>query len=63
MLDGENDEDHDYPFLGTKHLDPIGINEHAVKLSLRTRNDFDKPDKLRNPLAPPPKTKNNYEAY
>ena len=57
------DNDHDYPFYGTKHLDPIGINEEPVRLSLRTRQDFEKADKHKNPLAPKPKTKTNYEAY
>lgn len=61
--DHDLDNDHDYPFHGTKHLDPIGINEDAVRLSLRTQNDFAKADKLTNPLAPPPKSKTNYEAY
>lgn len=61
--DHDLDEEHDFPFPGSKHLDPVGINEDAVKLSLRTRNDFDKPNKLRNPLAPPPKSRTNYEAY
>lgn len=60
---GELDEEHDYPFPGSKHLDPIGVNEDPVKFRLRTRHDFDKPDKLRNPLAPLPKSRTNYEAY
>jgi hypothetical protein len=59
----ELDEDHDYPFLGTKHLDPIGINEEPVKLAVRTQNDFCKVDKLRNPEAPPAKSITDYEAY
>ncbi len=55
--------DHDYPFYGTKHLDPIGINEEPVKLSIRTKPDFAKPNRLNNPFGPEPKSLTNYEAY
>ena len=57
------EEDHDYPFAGSKHLNPIGINHDPVRMSLRTKNDFDNLKKLEDPLAPPPITKTNYEAY
>ena len=32
-------------------------------MQLRTRNDFDNPNKLKNPLKKPPKSLTNYEAY
>ena len=56
-------EEHDYPFMGTKHLNPIGVNRDAVKMSLRTVHDFDNPKKLDNPLKPLPPSKTDYEAY
>jgi hypothetical protein len=59
--DKTNTEDHDYPFFGTKHLNPIGVNEHPVRMSNRTRNDFDKVNKLNPSKVPPSKT--GYEAY
>ncbi len=59
----EFDQDHDYPFYGTKHLDPIGLNEEPVKLNIRTKPDFAKPNRLNNPFAPAPKSLTNYEAY
>lgn len=59
--DRTNTEDHDYPFLGSKHLNPIGVNENHVRMSNRTRNDFDKINKLNPGKVPPSKT--GYEAY
>ena len=32
-------------------------------MQLRTQNDFDHPDKLKDPTKPPPKSLTNYEAY
>lgn len=55
------EEDHDYPFCGSKHLNPIGVNEHSVKLMHRTRNDFDKINKLNPGVVP--RSITNYEAY
>jgi hypothetical protein len=48
---------------GSKHLDPIGVNLHPVRMFLRTANDFEKLGKLKDPNAPPPKSITNYEAY
>jgi hypothetical protein len=50
-------------FVGSKHLNPIGINHDPVRMSLRTSNDFENVKKLEDPLAPLPITKTNYEAY
>lgn len=58
-----DDEDHDYPFMGSKHLNPIGVNQELVRMSLRTVNDFENPKKLEDPLKPLPPSKTNYEAY
>ena len=58
-----DDEDHDYPFMGSKHLNPIGVNRELVRMSLRTLNDFDHPQKLDDPLKPLPPSKTRYEAY
>jgi hypothetical protein len=48
------EEDHDYPFAGTKHLDPIGINVDPVQMRSKMVADFDKIDKLKDPEAKPP---------
>ena len=40
------EEDHDYPFYGTKHLDPIGINVDPVQMRSKMVADFEKIDKL-----------------
>ena len=56
-----DDEEHDYPFYGTKHLNPIGENEEPVKMSLRTSNDFGNINKLL--IQPVRKSKTNYEKY
>jgi len=37
----KDDEEHDYPLIGTKHLNPIGVNREPVRMSLRTLNDFE----------------------
>jgi len=55
------DEDHDYPFEGSKHLDPIGVNHELVRLTLRTGNDFAAPEKLKNAFIVIPQSKGNYE--
>ena len=57
------DEEHDYPFMGSKHLNPIGVNRDPVRMSLRTMHDFENPKKLENPLKPLPPTKTRYEVY
>jgi hypothetical protein len=49
--------------MGSKHLNPVGVNHEAVRMSLRTVHDFDNPKKLDNPLKPLPLTKTKYEAY
>jgi hypothetical protein len=59
--DAELDEDHDYPFEGSKHLDPIGVNHELVRLTLRTGNDFAAPEKLKNAFIVIPQSKGNYE--
>ena len=59
--DSETQKDHDYPFQGSKHLDPIGINEHPVRLSHRTKFDFYKVDKLE--IKKPALSKTQYELY
>jgi len=58
-----DDEEHDYPFMGSKHLNPIGINKELVRMSLRTVHDFDNPKKLDDPLKPLPLSKTRYETY
>lgn len=58
-----DDEEHDYPLIGTKHLNPIGANRELVRMSLRTLNDFEQANKLENPLKPKPPSKTRYEAY
>ena len=58
-----DDEDHEYPFHGSLHLNPIGVNHEPVRMFMRTGNDFGNPAKLKNPDAPKPKSLNNYEAY
>lgn len=50
QIDQDLDDVYNYPFPGSKHLDPIGVNEDQVQLMVRTKNDFSKPDKLANPL-------------
>ena len=57
----ELDNEHDYPFPGSVHLDPVSINKDAVQFSYKTRYDFDKPDKLK--LQATPKSRSGYEAY
>ena len=57
------DESHDYPLRGNKHINPIGINLEPVQMFMRTKNDFDHPDRFKDVDAPPPKTITNYEAY
>lgn len=32
-------------------------------MTMRTKNDFEHPDRLKDPNAPKPKTITNYEAY
>jgi hypothetical protein len=41
----------------------IGINLDPVQMMQRTKNDFDHPDKLKDPEAPLPRSTTNYEAY
>ena len=48
---------------GNKHINPIGINLEPVQMFMRTKNDFDHPDRFKDVDAPPPKTITNYEAY
>ena len=57
------EEEHDYPFMGSKHLNPIGVNNDLVRMSLRTVHDFDNPAKLTDPLKPAPPSKTRYEEY
>jgi len=52
--DMKYEEDHDYPFAGTKHLDPIGINVDPVQMRYKMVADFEKIDKLKDPEAKPP---------
>ena len=52
------DQDHDHPFAGTKHLNPIGVNEDPVVMSRRTTADFPRPDKLQNEVPKPKPTGN-----
>lgn len=54
-------DSHGFPFAGSKHYDPISINDDPIILSTRTHNDFDKPDKLI--LKPVEKSKTGYETY
>lgn len=63
LNDINHDRDHNYPLSGSKHIDIISVNEELVRMSLRTSRDFDRPDKLKNPLTPPPRSLANYEAY
>ena len=57
------DESHDYPLRGNKHLNPIGINLEPVQMFMRTKHDFDHPDRLKDVDAPQQKSLTNYEAY
>jgi hypothetical protein len=57
------DEEQNYPFSGSKHLNPKGINREQVRMSKRLASDHDPLDKLRDPTKPGPKSKTNYEAY
>lgn len=50
-------EQHDYPFHGSKHMNPVSINHDLVRMSRRTQNDFD------SVTLTKPKTRTNYEAY
>lgn len=34
--------------MGFKHFNPIGINKDKVKMSMRTQNDFDDVEKLKD---------------
>lgn len=43
QVDQDLDEGYSYPFYGSKHLDPIGVNEDPVRLMIRTKNDFQNP--------------------
>lgn len=62
-LDLQLDEDHDYPFSASKHLNPVGVNREPVRCSQRLIADHDHLGKLRDPSKPPPPSKTNYEAY
>ena len=56
-------EDHDYPFAGTKHLDPIGINVETVNMSSKFIADFEPANKLKDPEAPLSLSFTKYEKY
>jgi len=36
-----DEEEFSYPFQGSKHLDPVGINHDQVVMSKRTLTDFE----------------------
>lgn len=57
------DQDHHHPFHGYKHLNPIGINEDPVRLSTRTKHDFEHTEKLEDPGKKPRPTRTGYESY
>lgn len=63
MEDINDDELQNYPLLGSKHLNLIGVNLDPVRMFTRTQNDFETVNKLTDPHKPLPKTKTNYEAY
>ena len=56
-------EDLYYPFVSTKHLNPIGMNREPVHMSMRKLSDYEPLDKLNDPTKPAPLTKTKYELY
>jgi hypothetical protein len=57
------DEDYRFPFQGSKHLNPIGINTEPVRLAKRLLCDHDPINKLNDPSKPPAPSKTQYENY
>lgn len=63
LQDKDQNNEFEYPFPGSLHLDPISINNESVKFSKKNRYDFDRVDKLKHPNGAPLKSKTNYEQY